>query len=98
MDASTNREHDLFLMDYFVEEGLSPKALGSLNRCRLYLQVITLVDITSADGTSIISDVFHGIPLQDRRSKLTWPCQQWPPHKDWELWRSALQLIQPKID
>jgi len=98
MDASTNREHDLFLMDYFVEEGLSPKALGSLNRCRLYLQVITLVDITSADGTSIISDVFHGIPLQDRRSKLTWPCQQWPPHKDWELWRSALQPLQPKID
>jgi hypothetical protein len=45
-----NRKNDLFFLDYIVEEGLSPKALGSLNRCRLYLQVITLADITFSSG------------------------------------------------
>jgi hypothetical protein len=90
------REFDVVLMDYFVEEGYSAAALGSLNRCRLYLQVITLADISSADGSYIIPEALQGIPLSSRRSRFTWPNQQCPPHSAWELWRSALRSLQPK--
>jgi hypothetical protein len=83
-------------MDYFVEEGFSAAMLGALNRCRLYLQVLTLADISLADGSCIIPDVFQGIPLQDRRSTLRWPCQQRPFNSAWDLWRSALRSLQPK--
>jgi len=83
-------------MDYFVEEGFSASVLGTLNRCWLYLQVITLADISSADGSCIIPDVLQGIPLQDRRSTLRWPCQQRPPNSAWDVWMSALRSLQPK--
>jgi len=90
------REFDVVLMDFFVEEGYSAAALGSLNRCRLFLQVITLADIFSADGSYIIPEALQGISLQDRRSSLTWPNQQRPSNSAWELWRSALKSLQPK--
>jgi hypothetical protein len=45
------RRNNIFLMEYFLTLRLKPNELKSLNTCRLYLQVITLTDITSADGT-----------------------------------------------
>jgi hypothetical protein len=38
------------LMDHFCNQGCKDNIMGLLSRCRLYLQVITLSDITSADG------------------------------------------------
>jgi hypothetical protein len=93
---SLTRAHDKNLMDYFVGLGYSPAILGTLNRCRLYLQIITLSDIVSADGSCIITDVFQGLPLLDRKSTLKWPNQQRPPSKDWEIWASALRSLQPR--
>jgi len=90
------RNHDKNLMDYFIGLGYSPAILGTLNRCRLYLQIVTLSDIVSADGSCIIGDVFHGLPLIDRTSTLKWPCQQRPPPKDWGVWASALRTLQPR--
>ncbi len=90
------REHDVVLMDYFLSQGYKAVQIGRLNRCRLYLQSITLADITSADGTCIIPDILLGIPLLDRKSNLEWPCQQRPPNSDWVLWAQALRLLQPR--
>lgn len=92
----TLRQYDKILMDYFIALGYTASALGALNRCRIYLQIITLSDIVSADGSSIMPGVFHGIPLEDRVSTLKWPCQQRPPARDWELWSSALHSLQPR--
>ena len=75
------RCHDLVLMDYFVDLGYSATTLGTLNCCRLYLQVNTLSDIVTANGLSILLEALHGIPLTDRVSSLEWPSQQRPPHK-----------------
>jgi hypothetical protein len=90
------REHDKVLMDYFIALGYPKHILGALNRCRIYLQVITLSDIVSADGSCIIPDIFHGLPLLDRYSTLKWPCQQRPPTTDWSIWQSALRPLQPR--
>jgi hypothetical protein len=90
------REHDKVLMDYFIALGYSAPTLGALNCCRIYLQVITLSDIVSADGTCIIPDIFHGLPLLDRCSTLKWPCRQRPPNTEWGIWQSALRPLQPR--
>jgi hypothetical protein len=70
------RWSNVALMDFFIEQGFSANVLGTLNHCRLYLQVLTLSNIVSADGLCIVPDVFIGIPLSDRKSTLRWPCQQ----------------------
>jgi len=90
------REHDVVLMDFFIAQGYNSSQLRRLNRCRIYLQAITLADITSANGSTIIPDILSGIPLTDRKSHLHWPCQQRPPNGDWILWAQALQPLQPR--
>jgi len=82
-------------MDYFIQQGYSGASLGLLNRCRLYLQIISLADIASVDGSCIIPEVFCGIPLTDRTSTLRWPHQQRPNQKAWDLWSAALRKLQP---
>jgi len=59
------RIEDIALMDHFVQQRYKPAQLTQLNRCRLYLQAITLADIVSADGQCTIPDVLVGIPLSD---------------------------------
>jgi hypothetical protein len=93
---SLARVEDIALMEYFVNAGYPASQLAQLNRCRLYLQVITLADIVSADGTCILPNSFIGVPLSDRKSALKWPNQQRPPSKDWAVWSSALKSLQPR--
>ncbi len=62
---SRPRYNDHSLMDHFMKLGFSDTQLGILNRCRLYLQVIHLSDIASADGSIIIPDCKQGIRLTD---------------------------------
>jgi hypothetical protein len=49
--------NDLNLMEYFISQRFSPKQLIRLNQCRLYLQLLSLSDMVSADGRNIISSV-----------------------------------------
>jgi hypothetical protein len=87
---------DIALIDHFVTQSYKAHQLIQLNRCRLYLQVITLTDIVSADGACNIPDIFIGLPLLDRRSTLKWPSQQLPSDKDWAVWSSGLKTLQPR--
>lgn len=54
------RTNDLSVMDLFINLKFKPKQLQNLNRFRIYLQVIFLSDITSADGTKIIPQTLSG--------------------------------------
>jgi hypothetical protein len=85
--------HDINLMEYFISRQFSPRQLSRLNLCRLYLQVISLSDMVSADGKCIIGPVLEGKKLMDRRSNLNWPEQGCPSKSDWRLWASALQPL-----
>ncbi|MGH7954667.1 MAG: hypothetical protein ACREOZ_01775, partial [Gloeomargaritales cyanobacterium] len=84
--------HDRYLMDIF-RYMFTPASLKKINQCRLYLQVVTIADIASADGLSIEMAARQGSRNQYRVSKYTWPNQQQPSRAAWLEWKKALLRI-----
>jgi hypothetical protein len=77
------------------------KNLKAINNCRIYLQVVTIAEITTLDGTEIIKAAYHGhhdpdgvSTLQnDTRSLAKWPTQPRPPNKAWRAWKKWMRTI-----
>ena len=69
---------------------LPPKALKCLNACCIFLQVLTLADITDKSGTHILPGSLQGIMHNDRRSSYTWPHQIKPSPEAWRVRRKTL--------
>jgi hypothetical protein len=91
---STPREHDIFFMEYLQTLRLSSKQMDLLNQCDMYLQVIMLVDIVSADGTYILPEAKQGNQLTGRKSRLTSPRQSRPDAATWKLWQLQLMHLE----
>jgi hypothetical protein len=72
------RAHDQFLMEFFNTLGLPTNTMERLNRCRLYLKVITISDITSACGKYILTGIKYGHTSLVRHSELEWVIQGKP--------------------
>jgi hypothetical protein len=96
------RTHDLYLMDFFLTLKLPTTLMERLNRCRVYLQVITLSDTTTACGKYLLPTIKTGTRQATRHSTLQWPTQGSPTKSDWKLWNTILshlennnRLIQP---
>ena len=70
--------------------------LAKINRCRLYLRVTTLSDITSGDGKTICKQYWDGYRDDERILLHDWPEQGDPGDKDWTLWRRALKTAFPQ--
>jgi hypothetical protein len=58
----SKHQHDVHLMDDFIDQGCSTKLFLALDECRLHLQATTLADICTADGTTVDSDCWQGKP------------------------------------
>ena len=86
-------ENDCSIMDLAVSHRLSMPIIKSIKRCRIYLQVLFLLDMVSSDGQTILPEVLDGIPPIDRDSKLEWMTQLSPCHKDWNHWSVFLQYF-----
>ena len=69
------------------------KDISSINKCRLYLQVITLADIGTGDGKSISNKALFGTKDKGRKSKWTWPRQNRPPEHEWDIWIQCVNYI-----
>jgi hypothetical protein len=65
---------------------LPPKTLKRLNACHIFLQVITLADLTDRSGIHILPCSLQGIRRNERRSYYTWPHQIRPSSKAWRTW------------
>jgi len=89
-----NRMHDIHLLPYFQANRLKDQEITLFNMCRLYLKVITLSDITSADGTYILQEAKCSSTLQGRSSNLLWPNQERPPKRAWALWIHLLSMLE----
>jgi len=80
-------------MEKIITFSSHPKVLNILNRCQLYIHMILISDITSADGLHILPEVKYGT-LFHRKSSLRGPTQGKPSKTDWQSWRSYLGLLE----
>ena len=70
-----------------------PKVLKQLNACRIFLQVLTLADISDGSGREVLKGSLQGSRHNDRRSSYDWPKQLRPSAGAWRTWRSTLQAL-----
>jgi hypothetical protein len=73
----SRRLNDAFLMDRIVSANFfPPHDLLSINRCRLYLQVVTLSDIMDAAGNKVLLEMWEGTQTSFRDpQQYNWPNQ-----------------------
>jgi hypothetical protein len=88
---SISRQHDASLMEVALSYQFNHHQLREINSCRVYLQVITISDITDAAGIRILPSAFLGHRDPSRPSSLHWPAWQRP--SSWTSWRRLLQHI-----
>jgi hypothetical protein len=92
------RLHDRAIMDIANTSVYKRSQLESINACRLYLQVMTLAEITNDAGDRFLPQVLHNQLHPDGRPKLhdtsksllTWPQQNRPSKSAWTLWKRFL--------
>jgi hypothetical protein len=85
------RQHDSFLMTALYHSTIPRTQWKSFNKCRIFLQVLSLADICTGNGTSIRSSCFKGIfDPGSSRNGATWPSVPRPLPRDWKIWQSCL--------
>jgi hypothetical protein len=91
------RASDQFLMQAFVDNGYKNKDLRLLNLCRMWVQAITLADITTGNGLYLRSQTHNGDYLKQTIDNKEWPKGGAPDKHSWRLWETALQqcFLQP---
>ena len=77
-------------MPLFHTTGFKKTELNKLNKCRIYLKVITVADITSGDGRTICGQSLNGIRDPHRPRRFKWPIQSLPQRSSWTLWKKAI--------
>jgi hypothetical protein len=86
------RERDRYLMDDFRHLNIfSDSDLYDINRCRIFLKVTTLSDITDGLGRCITEEAFKCRAFTDRQSPLLWPRQPVLTTQQKNLWKKALE-------
>ena len=87
----TKCEKDELIMDVFLKYGnYSVAELRLLNRCRMYLQVTTLSDITTGDGKFLADGALQGSESY-QTDNYDWPYQQKPPRAEWNAWAGEVR-------
>ncbi len=79
------RQYDEAIMDLEVRLNFDSHQLREINSCRMYLQVITLSDITDAKGIRLLPTSLPGVQDIYRKSSLHWP--EWQHPTSWTNWR-----------
>jgi exonuclease III len=85
------REGDEYLMDVIINSKIFSKGdVRKINYCRLYLQAVTLSDITKPNGEDLDPSMLAGSPsMMSSITKLVTIHQERPSEKEWKLWRRA---------
>jgi hypothetical protein len=88
------RQHNAHIMEMILESNqFTALQIRRLNYCRLYLQVVTISNITDATGTHLDQSKLHGIP-DAKSSTTTWihVHQDRPSEDEWKLWKKANRI------
>ena len=72
---------------------LTAAEIRKANQCRIYLQVVSIADITTGDGKNICTWALKGRKnYRQSRIDYDWPLWGEPSKTDWAAWRKALRL------
>jgi hypothetical protein len=77
-----------------MERGYSREIVRRLNRVRIHMQVLFLLDVLTVSGNRIDTTALQLHPATDRQSTLNWP-KEAPTTADMMLWKEALEDIFP---
>jgi hypothetical protein len=85
------RTHDSYLMDHILQSNHYTAAeVRKLNYCRLYLNVVTVSDITQPNDNSVDPSFYTGhLAASSSRPNLMSVHQERPSEQEWKLWRRA---------
>ena len=93
--APLQREHDQLIMDIVLQSNkFQPQQIRFVNYCRLYLRVLTLSDISNANGTQLLDGIYRG-HASSIKTNTSWNHvhQQRPGPRAWDQWRRACKLL-----
>jgi hypothetical protein len=85
------RQHDQYIMDAEILPKLSRKEQILINRCRLFLQIECISDISNAEGTKILPEWLDGNQPKDSHSTKNWPIQGDPGAEAWRKWKQFIE-------
>jgi hypothetical protein len=90
------RENDKFLMDLAIQSKLfTPKQLKKINYCRMYLNVLLLSDIVTADGKEIEPSMYSGLGrCKTTKHRVHQKCPT-TKSKSWDQWRRLIRILLP---
>jgi len=98
MTLQATCDKDSFLMLNFWNAGYWEESLIWLNKCHVWLQVTTVVDIIDGQGKHILNTSLEGIHTIIWQKWWSWPMQGKPPGSWWDLWQQALNKTITCID
>ena len=89
------RVNDAYIMDLVLQsKQFSDEAICQINYCRLYMQAITISDITTASGTRLFDGINRGLEVAwSSTTKWHSTNQAKPNTASWKLWTKALTLF-----
>ena len=91
-DQRLKCENDEFIMTIAIQH-MTKDEIIKVNNCRLFLRVITISDIASADGKTITTDAYWCIESAIIRGNGTWPTQERPGKKAITIWQKMIDII-----
>jgi hypothetical protein len=77
--------------DAALQFNFTIEQIRQINLHRLYLKVLSIADITAANGKTLLPEVIQGCKVQHCTSFLQWPSLQRP--ANWSAWRILLQHL-----
>ncbi|KAI2512751.1 hypothetical protein MHU86_1539 [Fragilaria crotonensis] len=88
------REHDSYLMDHVLESRqFQPAQIRRINYCRLYLQAVTVSDISTNNGLQLDMSKREGqFSLYSSVTQCVRVNQDRPSDAEWKLWKKANTL------
>eukprot|EP00957_Ditylum_brightwellii_P098558 7507797-Ditylum_brightwellii.AAC.1 len=84
------RINDQYLMPWFKSLRATDDELIILNRCRMVLKVISLADISSGNGSYILTQALQPQTWNTSLVAATWPDSK-AKHTDWDTWKQLIK-------
>jgi hypothetical protein len=78
------QERDQVIMEIFLSADLSPDSIQSLGQCRVVLDTIFLLDLTTTDG-KYLKDFVFAPGSRDKASMFKFPHER-PTQSNWNAW------------